>query len=103
VALQVGLDADLERLELGARLGAMVRPWIGGRLSPYARAEVALVSATWLGADWELRGGAGLWLRLARWVAAFVEADAVGRVSAPRSLADHFVVGVALTAPSFWR
>jgi hypothetical protein len=103
VALQLGLDADVERLELGARLGAMVRPWLGRIASPYARAEVALVGKTYLGHDWELRGGVGLWLRLQRWVAAFFEVDVVGMVSAPRSLGDHVLVGAALTAPSFWR
>lgn len=103
VAAQLGFDFDLERLELGARAGVMARPWAGGRWAPYLRAEVALVGVNYLGVNWELTGGAGGWVRLHRWAALFLEIDAVGRFDMPRSLAEHFVAGVALTAPSFWR
>jgi hypothetical protein len=102
-ALQLGVDADLERLELGARLGALFRPFYSARLSPYLRAEVALVAATHLGDDWELTGGVGLFYRVHRWSALFVEVDVVGRVGAVHSLGDHIAAGIALTAPSFWR
>ncbi len=103
VALDIGFDADLERLELAARAGVMVRPVIFRRWSPYLRAEVAIVGATHLGSDWELTGGVGMFWRAHRWAALFVEVDAVGRVGAVHSLADHIAVGIALTAPSFWR
>jgi hypothetical protein len=101
-ALQLGLDADLERIELGGRAGVVVRPFVR-QIVPYFRAEIGLVTATYLGLDWELRGGAGVWLRLSRWMAAFSEVDAVGRVGGPPSLAEQFIIGLALTAPSFWR
>jgi hypothetical protein len=102
-AITLGFDADLERLELAARLGGMFRPFYDARLSPYLRAEVAFVAATHFGDDWELTGGVGLMVRVHRWVALFVEADVVGRVGAVHSLADHLAAGIALTAPSFWR
>ena len=102
-AIAIGLDADLERLELAGRAGVMVRPFVAGRLSPYLRAEVALVAATHLGDDWELTGGVGLLWRVHRWAALFIEVDAVGRVGAVHSVADHLAAGLALTAPSFWR
>jgi hypothetical protein len=101
-AVELGFDADLERLELGVRLGARVRPWLGRRWSPYLRGELALVGANRIGLDYELTGGVGLWLRLHRWAAAFAEVDVAVRFL-PVSLADHFTVGIALTAPSAWR
>jgi hypothetical protein len=103
VAVSIGFDADLERLELAARTGVMVRPFAAPRFAPYLRAEVAIVGATLLGSDWELLGGAGILWRVHRWTALFVEVDAVGRVGAVRSLADHIACGIVVTAPSFWR
>jgi hypothetical protein len=103
VAVSIGFDGDLERLELAARTGVLVRPFAAGRWSPYLRAEVAIVGATHLGNDWELLGGVGILWRVHRFAALFVEVDAVGRVGAVRSLADHLAAGLAVTAPSFWR
>ena len=103
VALTLGLDADLERLEFGARLGTMVRPFYSKHLSPYLRAEVAFLAATHFGDDWELLGGVGLLVRVSRWIGLFAEVDVAGRVGAVHSLADHVALGISLTAPSFWR
>ena len=52
-----------------------MRPWASARLSPFVRAELALVATAHFGRVWELTGGVGLWLRLHRRVAAFVEVD----------------------------
>jgi hypothetical protein len=99
-ALTVGADADLERLELALRTGALLRPFCA-RVSPYVRAELAVIGTAHIGRVWELTGGVGLWWRLHARVAAFVEVDAVGRVGEVRSLAEHFAVGLALTSPRF--
>ncbi len=103
LVIEAGFDFDLARLELAARLGVRVRPWRFRWWSPYVRVETALVGKTYLGNDWQLVGGVGAWVRPHRYLAIFSEVDAVGEVTAPRSLAEHFVLGVALTAPSQWR
>ena len=103
VALEVGLSADLERVEAGLHAGARVRP-LDLEAAPwfYLRGDVALVGASHLGSNYDLTAGAGAWHRVCPWAAIHLELDLVARVGEVDTQAIRLEAGVAIAPPSFW-
>jgi hypothetical protein len=101
-ALDVGLSGDLERIEPGLHVGTRVRmfelPWL-----PYLRGDVALIGGSKLGSNFDLAVGIGVWNRLARRFAWYVELDAIGRVGEVETLTARVEIGLAFATLAFWR
>ncbi len=110
VAIDAALDEDLERIEPAFAIGARVRPWSGAcwraYFSPYARAQVALVGASLLGANYDLTVAVGHWGAIVERVpqlAWFVEVDLVQRVGEYDQTSVRGTLGIAVHTRAFWK
>jgi hypothetical protein len=108
-ALDIGLSADLDRVETAFGVGVRVRPWAGpcwsARWSPYLRGQVSLVGASHVGSNYDLLAGAGHWGHFGehvRWLAWFAELDVVARVGEYDAVSARIEAGLAVATPTFW-